>query len=172
MTDPSKASKQPRSVKSKSSRAKSSQSTGPKSRVTETCEPSPPSNLFGMELDRSTSSLAASRAKTLASLEGKLASRKEPEADYGPKSCDLLASYDRNSSSWRTSQTCFVDLANGPELGLAEFSGTWPNAGMMRSGKTYRRQPWALPIAESVSGLLLTTIKTDGGLSKGAYIPN
>jgi len=49
--------------------------------------------------------------------------------------------------------------------GLAEYSETWPSAGMMRNGKTYRRQPWALPIAENASGLLLTPIKTDASLA-------
>jgi hypothetical protein len=48
---------------------------------------------------------------------------------------------------------------------LAEYSETWPSAGMMRNGKTYRRQPWALPIAESASGLWPTPIKIGRKLS-------
>jgi len=124
-------------------------------------EPLQPTLWPETELARSTSSRAASRAKTLALQESALASRKEPAADCGPKSSDLLASYDPTSSSWRTSQTCLMALLNSQGHGLAEFSGTWPSAGMMQSGKTYRRQPWALPIAESVSGLWLTPTVQD-----------
>lgn len=116
-------------------------------------------NLTGSQ--ESTLSREGSRAKTLALLESKQAWARGREADSGPKSSDLLASYDLNTSSWRTSQLCFVALLSGQEDGLAEFSATWPSAGMMRNGKTYRRQPWALPIAESVSGLLPTPTATD-----------
>jgi hypothetical protein len=105
------------------------------------------------------SSRAAFRAKTLALLES-APGWTERAADYGPKSSDLLASYDPVTSSWRTSQTCLVARLKGEAGGLAEFSETWPSAGMMRSGKTFRRQPWALPIAESVYGLWATPSKT------------
>ena len=105
------------------------------------------------------SSQEVSRAKILAQQESKPECQMEPEADSGPRSCDLLASYHPATSSWRTSQTCLVALANGEADGLAEFSETWPSAGMMRNGKTYRRQPWALPIAESASGLWPTMTK-------------
>lgn len=112
------------------------------------------------------SSPGASRAKTFPLLENKPGSAMKPEAACGPKSSDLLASYDRATSSWRTSQTCLVALEANEADGLAEFSETWPSAGMMRNGKTYRRQPWALPIAESASGLLPTPTKSAD--SKGA----
>jgi hypothetical protein len=118
-----------------------------------TLEPSQPTFFDGMELP-SMSSPAGSRARTFPSQESSAAWAKAPAADCGPKSSDWLASYDRNSSSWRTSQLCLVALVTGEADGLAEFSETWPSAGMMRNGKTYRRQPWALPIAESASGLL------------------
>lgn len=108
--------------------------------------------LLPMELPESTSSRAGSLAKTLALQDGKLGWAKVRDQDCGPRLSDLLASYDRNSSSWRTSQICLVALATNEADGLAEFSATWPSAGMMRNGKTYRRQPWALPIAESASG--------------------
>jgi hypothetical protein len=109
----------------------------------------------GMELPLM-SSQADSRAKTLAALESKLASKKEPAQDCGPKLSDLLASYHRDTSSWRTSQRCLVALATNEGDGLAEYSETWPSAGMMRNGVSYRQQPWALPIAESASGLWRT----------------
>ena len=99
------------------------------------------------------SSRAAFLAKTLAWQESKPELEKEREAVSGPKSSDLLASYHPATSSWRTSQTCLVALAKNEADGLAEFSETWPSAGMMQNGKTYRRQPWALPIAENAFGL-------------------
>ncbi len=126
------------------------------------CEPSPPQGSLPMELPL-TSSPAASRARTLALLESNAAWVKEPVPACGPRSSDLLASYDRNTSSWRTSQHCLLAQVNGEADGLAEFSETWPSAGMMRNGKTFRRQPWALPIAESASGLWPTPCKSDQG---------
>ena len=128
-------------------------------------EPSQATFFDGMELPLM-SSRAASRARTLALLESSAAWVKEPAAASGPRSSDLLASYDRNTSSWRTSQHCLLAQANGEADGLAEFSETWPSAGMMRNGKTYQRQPWALPIAESASGLWATPAKTIGAASE------
>ena len=127
-----------------------------------TLEPSQPTFFDGMELPLM-SSRAASRARTLALLESSAAWVKEPVPACGPRSSDLLASYDRNTSSWRTSQHCLLAQVNGEADGLAEFSETWPSAGMMRNGKTFRRQPWALPIAESASGLWPTPCKSDQG---------
>jgi len=121
-------------------------------------EPSQATFFDGMELPLM-SSRAASRARTLALLESSAAWVKEPAAASGPRSSDLLASYDRNTSSWRTSQHCLLAQVNGEADGLAEFSETWPSAGMMRNGKTFRRQPWALPIAENVSGCWPTITK-------------
>ena len=108
------------------------------------------------------SSRAGSRAKISAQQEGKPESEREPAADFGPKSCDLLASYDRATSSWRTSQTCLVALAIGEADGLAEFSETWPSAGMMRNGVTYRLGWWDCLISENVSGLWPTPSRNDG----------
>lgn len=108
------------------------------------------------------SSRAASRAKTLAQQDARQEWAKAQEAACGPRLSDLLAIYDRATSSWRTSQTCLAALAKNEADGLAEFSETWPNAGMMRNGKTYRRQPWALPIAEKGCGLLPTPQASDG----------
>lgn len=104
---------------------------------------------------------AASRARTSALRASAQALPREPDLASGESSPDLLASYDRNTSSWRTSQGCLMALLSDQGHGLAEFSETWPSAGMMRSGRTFRRQPWALPIAESVSGLLPTPRAND-----------
>lgn len=66
--------------------------------------------------------------------------------DYGASSPDLLAKFDRESSSWKTSQLCLVG-------GLAEFSETWPQSGTTRNGIAYRLPPLALRTNESESGL-------------------
>jgi hypothetical protein len=123
--------------------------------------PLPQQDLLPMELPASTSSPGASRAKTLALLESSAAWVRAPGPASGPRLSDLLASYDPITSSWRTSQRCLLAQANGEADGLAEFSETWPSAGMMRNGKTYRRQPWALPIAENASGCVPTPRKTE-----------
>ena len=125
------------------------------------CAPLPQKGSLPMELPESTSSQAASRAKTLAMQASKPGWVKELEADCGPKLSDLLASYDHNSSSWRTSQRCLLAQASGVAGGLAEFSETWPSAGMMRNGKTYLRQPWAHLTLGSGRGLLPTPRKND-----------
>ena len=106
------------------------------------------------------SSREASRAKIFQLLESEkgLAQR---EVVSGQRSLDSFASYDRNTLLWRTSQTSLLGQANIGEDGLDEFSETWPSAGTMRNGKTYRRQPWALPIAANASGLLPTPTKSD-----------
>ena len=116
-----------------------------------TLEPSQPTFFDGMELPLM-SSRAASRAKTLALQESKPEWAREPVAASGPKSSDLLASYHPATSSWRTSQTCLVALAKNEGDGLAEFSETWPSAGMMQNGATYQLA-WSLPpTGESESG--------------------
>jgi hypothetical protein len=103
------------------------------------------------------------------SLAGKLELLMGREAGCGLKSSDLLATFDRNSLSWKTSQTCLLALVSDPGGGLAEFSQTWPASGMMRSGKIYQRRPWALPIAESASGLLPTPRKSGQSRAWKAY---
>src|SRR5688572_11233728 len=49
----------------------------------------------------------------------------------GASSSESFAFYDRGTSSWRTWQLCL----NGES---AEFSETWPGAGMTRNGIAYR----------------------------------
>lgn len=124
-----------------------------------TFEPSQQNDLLPMELPESMSSPEVFHAKTLALRVVGLASARELGVDFTQKSFDLLATFDPVSSSWRTSQLCLVAQASGQAGGLAEFSETWPPSGMMRNGKIYRRQPWALPIAESASGLWPTPVK-------------
>jgi hypothetical protein len=129
--------------------------------------PLPAQGSLPMELP-SMSSPGASRAKTYQLPESSAVWAKAPVPASGPRLSDLLATYDRATSSWRTSQSCLVALLNNQADGLAEYSETWPSAGMMRNGKTYRRQPWALPIAENARGLLPTPSKSDPQLERRA----
>ena len=66
----------------------------------------------------------------------------------------LLASYDRATSSWRTSQRCLVE-------GWAKYSETWPRSGMTRSGIAYQLPTLAQSTTETGSGLLPTLCARD-----------
>lgn len=77
----------------------------------------------------------------------------ESEAGCGRQWRALLATYDRATRSWRTSQHCFLATTGG---GLAEFSETWPRSGMTRSGTAYQLQPLARLTSGTESGLLPT----------------
>ena len=63
---------------------------------------------------------------------------------YGVISPDLLARFDLDTRSWRTSQLSFLETTAD---GLAEFSETWPRSGIARSGIAYR-----LPVLEPLTG--------------------
>lgn len=54
----------------------------------------------------------------------------------GASTFESFASFDLDSSSWRTSQRCLLE-------GWTSYSETWPRAGMMRSGTAYRLPPLA-----------------------------
>ena len=75
----------------------------------------------------------------------------ETDHDSGSRCAALLASYDRTSWSWRTSQLCL-------DGGLEEFSETWPRSGMWDSGTAYR-----LPtLAHRTSGTGCGSSRRDG----------
>lgn len=59
-------------------------------------------------------------------------------AASGPSTPELLARFDPDSSSWRTSQRCLIE-------GWTLFSETWPRSGTMRSGIAYQLPPLARP---------------------------
>jgi hypothetical protein len=80
------------------------------------------------------SSVAASHARTSALSELAAAST-APGAGYGANTPDWCANYDPALSLWKTAQTCFVE-------GSETFSETWPTAGMMRSGRSFRLAEW------------------------------
>lgn len=125
-----------------------------------TCEVLPLNASRQMEL-LSMSSVGASPAKTSRSL-GDVQDWKAREAASGPKSTDLLAKYDRDSSSWRTSQVCLLALVNDQADGLAEYSETWPRAGLMRSGIAYQLPLSELHILATGFGFWPTPNKSNG----------
>ena len=71
------------------------------------------------------------------------------EVDCGVKSPVLLASYNPDTRSWKTSQTSLV--ATGDD-GLDEFLETWPRSGMTRNGIAYQLPRLAPTITEIGSG--------------------
>jgi len=93
-------------------------------------------------------------AKTSALLAGELAWPESVPAS-GLNTQDLLASFDPNTSSWRTSQHCLVE-------GLAPYSETWPRSGMTRNGTAYRLPVLVCPTLGTESGLLPTICKSEG----------
>ncbi len=83
--------------------------------------------------------------------------------DYGQSTPELLASYDRATSSWRTSQLCL-------DGDLSEFLETWPRSGLMRSGIAYRLPPLVPLTVETDSGLLPTPVAKDDGKTYEAHM--
>jgi hypothetical protein len=74
--------------------------------------------------------------------------------DYGLTSADSLATYDRDTRSWRTSQGSLFG-------GLTEFLATWPMSGTTRNGTAYRRRPLAPRTYELASGFLPTPVASE-----------
>jgi hypothetical protein len=124
-------------------------STGQACPVMTTSEPST------SQMDLPMSSAGASPARTSA----RPARAPELPASgraYGSRCAELLARYDPDSSSWRTSQLC-LDGA------LTVFSETWPRSGMTRNGTAYRLPPLAPLTAATASGLWPTPNVPNGG---------
>jgi hypothetical protein len=144
-----------------------SASTGPTCPITEISEAS--QRPLWNDL---TCSAADSHAKTSATQASAQASTANAPG-YGQSMPELLASYDRDSSLWRTSQLC-LDGA------LSEFSETWPRSGLMRSGTAYRLPPLVPLTAVTESGSLLPTPRSsdtngaglhgDGGMDLRTYV--
>lgn len=79
-------------------------------------------------------------------------------ADYGLSISESLASYDRDSLSWRTSQICLTGES-------VEFSEDWPKSGMTRNGTLFQLPPSVLLTGANESGLLLTPIHREHAFS-------
>ena len=95
------------------------------------------------EKEGSTSSPPGSRARTYLTLEREEA-LKRIEADYSLRLSELwmrstpIAELDQ-FSFWKTSQVCFLETG---ELGLEEFTGSWPDEGIIVSGRLYPQPMW------------------------------
>ncbi len=111
-----------------------------------TCETLPLFDCEPTASETSTPSAAASPARTSRSLE-RVQVLTESEADYGESTPVWLASFDRASSSWRTSGLCGLE-------DLPVFSETLPRSGMTRSGTLYLLPPLVRLIYGSGSGSL------------------
>ena len=94
---------------------------------------------------KSMSSAGDSPARTSAS-PGRAQASKANAAAYGQSTPELLAKFDLDTSSWRTSQLCL-------DGGLTEFSETWPRSGLMRNGIAYQLPPLVRLTGETDSGL-------------------
>ena len=107
------------------------------------------------------SSAAASPAKTLAvPAQAKDWTVIDPAS--GGNTHDSLAKWDRDTSSWRTSQLCLSGE-------WSEFSETFPTSGMTRNGQLFRRAPWVRHTCDSECSLWPTpTASMDG---RGFGIP-
>jgi len=76
---------------------------------------------------------------------------------YGLSAPVYLGTFDQNTPSLKTSQTC---LTEEMELGLSEFCGTFPKSGMMQNGTVYELQTLARPTGGNESGLFATPTAT------------
>jgi len=104
-------------------------------------------SFFEMESDR-TSLQADSHVRTSQSQENRLELLAKDQA-YGQNSPELLAKYNPNTQSWKTSQLSFLETA---EDGLEEFLETWPRSGMTVNGTAYQLPRLAPTITEIGSG--------------------
>ncbi len=124
-------------------RPQSSKSTGRKSRSMKTSARS-----RRKATTPSTSSAEAFPAKTSASPEKELGWLEQGPV-FGTSLLGLLASYDPDTSSWRTSQRSLLEE-------WAPFSATFQRSGMTRSGTLFQLQPLVRHTAVSASGSLPT----------------
>jgi hypothetical protein len=129
---------------------------------TQTYEPSGPD-----ASSRFASSSEDSRAKEQAPPASAMGSS-TPKPFCGAKWPESFASYDPDSSCWRTSQT---SLLSTEATSGERFSGTWPRSGTTRNGIAYRQQPSApLTAVTGSSPLLPTPNAMSGGQTKGNVV--
>ncbi len=152
------------SARSTHSAASSSPGTGPASRSSMTSANSAQQLSLPLASEPSTSSPEAFHARTYP-LPAHALDLMARAPGYGASTPVSLARYDRASSSWRTWLVSFLETAAD---GSAEFSGTWPRSGTMRSGIAYRLPPLA-PLTFGIAcGLLPTvTAQTYGSTNNG-----
>ena len=145
------------SVKLTPTVAEFSPNTGQESPVTATSGSSQDPNFGQAELPL-TFCAEDSLAKTLAPPERRSASKasasKARDHGYGENMPVLLARYDLNTQSWRTSQLCL-------EGDLAMYLETFPRSGMTQNGTAYRLPPLVRLTKETASGLWPTPTSAD-----------
>ncbi len=112
-------------------------------------------DLFGTELDQ-TLLPEGFHARTCQQQESRQALTANA-LDSGASLPVLLARYNRDTQSWKTSQTSLVATADD---GLDEYSETWPRSGMTRNGTAYQLPRLALTTTEIGSGLWPTPTAT------------
>ena len=110
------------------------------------------------ELDGLTLSQEDSPVRTCQLPEIKQESKRHAPA-YGENCAELLATYDQDTQSWRTSQLSLVEATGG---GLERFLETWSRSGMTVNGTAYRLPNLARTITEIGSGLFATPNTLDG----------
>lgn len=96
--------------------------------------------------------MRASLAKTLALLESRQVYLREPDQVFTEKSCVLLASFDRDTCSWKTLQQSFLTDSE-------PFSQTWPRWGMTQGGSAYAHPMSERRITET-DGFVWPTVTT------------
>ena len=122
-----------------------------------TSDESQQTDLFGTELDQ-TLLPEGSHAKTCQQQESRQALTASV-LDSGASLPVLLASYNRDTQSWKTSQTSLVATADD---GLDEFLETWPRSGMTRNGIAYQLPRLAPTTTEIGSGYWRTPTASNG----------
>ena len=106
-----------------------------------------------------TSSAEDFPAKTSAKPEGGQVLNQVSAPFSGRKCCELLASYDRGSQSWKTFQLCF----NGK---WEQLSGTWSASGTTQNGMLFRLAP-LVPHIHASGCSLWPTPRVDGADNAG-----
>ncbi len=102
-----------------------------------------------------------SLAKTSVRQASKPASKKALALACSTNSCESFAWWDRDTSSWRTSQRSLLT-----EWTL--YLERWPKQGLMLNGHVFRRQMWAPAIGVIGGGVLPTPVaQTGAGGPKG-----
>lgn len=101
-----------------------------------------------------TSSSAASPARTSVRLDV-VPELKASSRDYGLRWPRSFATYDPDTSSWRTPQGSLLE-------GWAEWSATWPASGTTRNGTAFRRRPSAPRTYGHASGFWPTPVASEG----------
>ena len=112
-----------------------------------------PLNIWPLMVLQSTRFVEVSRARTSAWRET-VRDYTVSSRGYGLNTRALLANYDRDTSSWRTSQHSLFG-------GLSAFSEPWPRSGTMRNGIAYQLHG-LVPLTKGIaSGLLPTPRKSE-----------